>query len=363
MQSAANLPVMWNLSLRGSSSKVQILNLKHRKIHALHCLRSEGNAEFENSQENIGLNSVTKEAKHKDIWNLFREAQQNIFILNKKRRAAVEELEKLKKEKDELLERINQLEAESSQTVTKKADESSLLWKLLLRIDSMVINGLIGVEEASSMINLVREHQVNISEFPLAVLQQGDAQVLAELRRFPTKGRNGLHVIHICTEMAPLVSVGPLASYITGLSCALQGKGYLVEVILPKYSTLDLEEIEGLREIEADAYSYFDGQLHANRIWNGVVSGIGVTLIQPLYYVSMFSRDKVYGYPDNIDRFAYFSRASLDYIAKSGKQPDVLHIHNWQTAIVGPLFWDVFANQVLKNFKDHHSLVFLLTFI
>ncbi|CAA7034662.1 unnamed protein product [Microthlaspi erraticum] len=350
MQSAANLPVIWNLSLRGSSSKVQILNLKHRKAHALHCLRSEGNEEFENSQENLGLNYVTKEEKPKDIWNLFREAQQNIFLLNKKRLAAVEELEKLKKEKDELLERINQLEAESSQAVTKKADKSSLLWELLLRIDSMVINGLTGVEEASSLRNMVREHQVNMSEFPIHVLQQGDdAEVLAELRRFPAKGRNGLHVIHICTEMAPLVSVGPLASYITGLSCALQGKGYLVEVILPKYSTLDLEEIEGLREIEADAYSYFNGQLHANRIWNGVVSGIGVTLIQPLYYVSMFSRDKVYGYPDDVDRFAYFSRASLDYIAKSGKQPDVLHIHNWQTAIVGPLFWDVFANQGLEG--------------
>lgn len=134
-----------------------------------------------------------------------------------------------------MLERINQLEAESSLTVTKKADKSSLLWELLLRIDSMVINGLIGVQEASSMRNLVRERQVNISEFPIHVLQQGDAEVLAELRRFQTKGRNGLHVIHIRTEMAPLVSVGPLASYITGLSCALQGKGYLVEVILPKY--------------------------------------------------------------------------------------------------------------------------------
>ena len=45
-------------------------------------------------------------------------------------------------------------------------------------------------------------------------------------------------------------------------------------------------------------------------------------------------------------RFTYFSRASLDYIAKSGKQPDVLHIHNWETAIVGPLFWDIFVKQV-----------------
>lgn len=31
---------------------------------------------------------------------------------------------------------------------------------------------------------------------------------------------------------------------------------------------------------------------------------------------------------------------------KVGKQPDVIHIHNWETAIVGPLFWDVFVNQV-----------------
>ncbi|KAL0677365.1 hypothetical protein Bca4012_005346 [Brassica carinata] len=339
MQSAANFPRIWNPSPIGSSSKVQLVNLKqHRKAHALHCLRSEGHEEkLENSsQDKLGVSSVVKEDKHKDIWNLFREAQQNILYLNKQRLAAVEELEKLKNEKVELLERLNQLEAES-QIVIKK-DKSSLLWELLLRVDSMVLNGLIGTEEASSMRQLVREHQANISEFPLDVLQQGDAQVLAELRQLPNRGkRNGLHVIHICTEMDPLVSVGPLASYITGLSCALQGKGYLVEVILPKYSTLDLDEVEGLREIEADAYSYFNGQLYANRIWNGVVSGVGVTFIQPLYYSSMFSRDKVYGYPDDVDRFAYFSRASLDYIAKSGKQPDVLHIHNWQTAIVGPL--------------------------
>ena len=49
-------------------------------------------------------------------------------------------------------------------------------------------------------------------------------------------------------------------------------------------------------------------------------------------------------------RFSYFSRASLDYIVKSGKRPDVLHIHNWETAIIGPLFWEVFVKQV--QFKN-----------
>lgn len=48
----------------------------------------------------------------------------------------------------------------------------------------MVINGLMNIEEASSMRKLVKEHEVNISEFPLDVLQQGDAEILAELRRF-----------------------------------------------------------------------------------------------------------------------------------------------------------------------------------
>lgn len=51
----------------------------------------------------------------------------------------------------------------------------------------MVINGLIGIEEASSMRNFLKEDQANISVFPIDVLQQGDAEVLAELRRFPNK--------------------------------------------------------------------------------------------------------------------------------------------------------------------------------
>ncbi|MBA0707127.1 hypothetical protein Golax_019203, partial [Gossypium laxum] len=115
------------------------------------------------------------------------------------------------------------------------------------------------------------------------------------------------------------------------------------------YASLDLDEVQGLREIEADSYSFFNGQLHGNRIWTGVVRGIGVTFIQPLYFSSFFNRDGIYDHPDDFERFTYFSRASLDYIAKSGKQPDVLHLHNWETAIVGPLFWDIFAKQCLDE--------------
>lgn len=111
-----------------------------------------------------------------------------------------------------------------------------------------------------------------------------------------------------------------------------------------------------------------------------------MTLIDPIEYASFFNRDQIYGYSDDFERsvkltflvglpsplriflygvihfsfsyflydafrFSYFSRASLDYLIKSNKKPDVIHIHGWETSIVGPLFWDIFAKQVyLKDF-------------
>lgn len=48
-------------------------------------------------------------------------------------------------------------------------------------------------------------------------------------------------------------------------------------------------------------------------------------------------------------RFTYFSRAALEYLQKVGKQPDILHLHNWQTAAIAPLFWDIFYNAGLQN--------------
>ncbi|XP_062100998.1 probable starch synthase 4, chloroplastic/amyloplastic [Humulus lupulus] len=305
------------------------------------CLRLEGHGNAEISESS---NGETK--KHADVWRLFKEAQQNILYLNKQRLKAMRELDRTNKEKQLLLDKIEQLELESQSVVAK--DKLSFCWEMLLRIDSMVLTGMISTDEASDLRRLIMDHKESIVDVLTDTLQKKDVEFLAALRHFSDRRKkNGFYIVHICTEMAPLVSVGSLAFYITGLSRALQRKGHLVEVILPKYEILNLDEVQGLHEINVESYSYFNGQLHGNRIWTGVVCGIGVTLIEPQYYSSFFSRERVYGYPDDFERFSYFSRASLDYIVKSGKHPDVLHIHNWETAIIGPLFWDIFSNQGL----------------
>eukprot|EP00268_Persea_americana_P010070 TRINITY_DN1404_c1_g1_i1.p1 TRINITY_DN1404_c1_g1~~TRINITY_DN1404_c1_g1_i1.p1 ORF type:complete len:694 (-),score=123.12 TRINITY_DN1404_c1_g1_i1:359-2440(-) len=306
---------------------------------------------FVSPDSGVGMNQS-------DIWKLFNDAQRNILYLNKQRLLAIEELNKAQRENNLLLARIEQLEAGEKASSRKgdlllsdlitKRDNLSVCCELLLRIDSMVISGLIGTQEASDLRRMVVNDKVGIIDVFLNIEGKRDTELLSQLRQFSDKSkRKGFHIVHICTEMAPVVSVGSLASYVTGLSHALQRKGNLVEVILPKYSSLDLGKVQAFREVKPEVHSYFSNHWHGNRIWTGVVCGIGVTFIEPLHHSSFFNRDRIYGYPDDFERFSYFSRASLDYIVKSGKQPDVLHIHNWQTAIIGPLFWDMFVNQGL----------------
>ncbi|CAI9777718.1 unnamed protein product [Fraxinus pennsylvanica] len=336
------------------------INQKHDRHRYVCCFGKNGESNglstgsFERDRDYMEvhqkqLQSINNKAeKQTDIWQLFKEAQQNILYLNKQRLMAIEELDRVNNEKQSLVNKIEQLEAK--QQGNTRRDKLAISSELLLRIDSMVLTGIIGGREASDFRKLLMDSRGGVADDFYDTIYKNDAELLAKLRHFSVKGKKkGFHIVHICTEMEPVVSVGFLASYVTGISRALQKKGNLVEVILPKYAELNLDEVQGFREVEAHFYSYFNGQLHENRVWTGVVHGIGVTFIQPVYYSSFFSQERVYGYSNDFERFTYFSRASLDYIVKSGKQPDVLHIHNWQTSIIGPLFWDIFVNQGLEG--------------
>lgn len=63
-------------------------------------------------------------------------------------------------------------------------DQASICWDLLLRIDSMVLTGIISSEEASKMRRLVTSHKVSLADAFTDILQKKDAELLAELRQF-----------------------------------------------------------------------------------------------------------------------------------------------------------------------------------
>jgi glycogen synthase len=110
-------------------------------------------------------------------------------------------------------------------------------------------------------------------------------------------------------------------------------------VIIPKYDVCNYGAVDELRCLRTIMVP-FDNARVATRVWGGIVEGLPVTLIEPDN--GFFWRGQFYGARDDLERFMFFSRAALEWLAASGKQPDILHCHDWQAAAVAPLLAEEF---------------------
>ena len=69
-------------------------------------------------------------------------------------------------------------------------------------------------------------------------------------------------------------------------------------------------------------------------MWFGYVHGRKCFFIEPHPAAGFFGRDRLYGYGDDAERFAFFSKAAVEFMLAAGKRPDVVHCHDWQTGLV-----------------------------
>lgn len=146
-----------------------------------------------------------------------------------------------------------------------------------------------------------------------------------------------MKIVHISAELAPIAKVGGLADALFGLAKNLVHLGHDVEIILPKYDTLKISEIKDLHQTSDDLSSFFKGRWFQTHIWKGKVHGLNVTFIDPKEPLNFFKRGKVYGDVDDPERFAFFSRAALEYLHRNDP-PDIIHLHDWHASLVAPLY-------------------------
>lgn len=168
-----------------------------------------------------------------------------------------------------------------------------------------------------------------------------------------------MYIIHVAAEMAPIAKVGGLADVVAGLSKELLWKGHAVEIIIPKYDCLDYAGVKDLHVIYENLYSYYKGVWIRNTVWRGFVDGIALLMIEPHDEWHFFRRGTYYDCPDNMERFTYFSRAVLEFLLKSGRHPDVLHVHDWHTGLVPVLYHEIYRPlglHVKKNVFTIHNL-------
>jgi starch synthase len=143
-----------------------------------------------------------------------------------------------------------------------------------------------------------------------------------------------LRVTFATTEAVPFVKTGGLGDVAGSLPIALAKAGVKVSVILPKYSFIPGEWLGKMEHV---------CEFYVPLAWRNEYCGIehlereGVDF----YFVDnerYFKRDAAYGYFDDGERFAFFSKAVLEAMEHvDGLVCDVLHCNDWQTALA-PVF-------------------------
>jgi starch synthase len=157
-----------------------------------------------------------------------------------------------------------------------------------------------------------------------------------------------LKIAHLAVEMAPIAKVGGLGDVVTALSRSVQEQGHTVDVYVPKYDCMNYKEIEGLRKV--DQFHFGNDVVN---IYKGFVEGIKVTFVDPEN--GHFRVGCIYGRGDDHVRFQFFSNACVSYMKRANCFPDVLHVHDWQTA---PAIWNVERPKTTATALTIHNLQF-----
>ena len=149
-----------------------------------------------------------------------------------------------------------------------------------------------------------------------------------------------MFITMVASECAPVAKVGGLADVVNGLSRELEIRGHSVEIILPKYDCMRYDHVWGLCVTMKDLWvPWYDGAIHCS-VWFGFVHGRKCFFIEPHSNDRFFNRGLFYGNNDDVARFAFFSKAALEFLLQSGKRPDIIHCHDWQTALVPVMLFE-----------------------
>lgn len=137
-------------------------------------------------------------------------------------------------------------------------------------------------------------------------------------------------ILFVASEAAPFIATGGLAEVIGSLSKALaKDDRFDIRVIIPLYQDIRKEYRKDFR---------FIGNIFVPLSWRNQYCGIfeyvkdNVTFyfVDNEYY---FKRPGCYGYYDDGERFAFFSRSVMEILGFLNFYPDILHCHDWQAAL------------------------------
>lgn len=128
-----------------------------------------------------------------------------------------------------------------------------------------------------------------------------------------------MRVLHVAPEAYPLAKVGGLADVVGALPKALKPLGVEAHVLLPWHGGLEA------RRVGEVAFAFF-GREERAPLGERVEGGVRFLLLG----VEGFGRERIYGYPDDAERYLRFALAAKEV----ARGYDLVHAHDWTAALL-----------------------------
>ena len=150
-----------------------------------------------------------------------------------------------------------------------------------------------------------------------------------------------MKVLYATSEAYPYAMSGGLADVAGALPKALRKRLIGCRVVLPLYDTISEEMRNSMQFITSITVPVAWRRQYCG-IFEAKSGGVIYYLLDNQYY---FKRDSLYGFYDDAERFAFFSRAILEIIPHIDFKPDIIHCNDWQTALTPVYYSTIYANQ------------------
>lgn len=145
-----------------------------------------------------------------------------------------------------------------------------------------------------------------------------------------------MNIVFAASEAAPFMKTGGLGDVAQALPEALSAyKGNRILLFIPFYGSIKKDP-----SFKTELVSEFKLELGWREQYAGLHRLLSRRRKLEVFFIDnelYFCREKAYGYSDDGERFAFFSKAILQSLVILGEKPDIIHCNDWQTALVPTL--------------------------
>lgn len=166
-------------------------------------------------------------------------------------------------------------------------------------------------------------------------------------------------ILFVSSEAVPYIKTGGLADVVGSLPKYFDRNEYEVRVMLPKYACMDAAFLPNLRFV-----CHFYVNLNWRKQYVGILEseyrGIHYYFVDnEFYFAGSSPYNNIY---EDVEKFAYFSKAVLASLPYIDFAPDVIHCHDWQTGLVPVYLHTAFGDDNfyagIKTVFSIHNLKF-----